>query len=258
MIDTHTHLNDKRFDGVQAQTVCEAHRSGINNIIDVGWDLQSSKKSALLASENSNVFFLAGVHPSDCETLDNSVIDQLSILLRAEKCVGVGEIGLDYHYGKDNKEAQKKAFIRQIELAHAFDLPFVVHSREASKDMADILTANKDIISRGFLMHCYSESLEMAKVYLDLGASFAFGGAITFKNAKKEDIIRFIPRDRLMCETDCPYMAPVPLRGTVNAPCNVALVYQKMAEILQMDLQEFILQVRKNVKTLFYKIDLKV
>ncbi len=256
MIDTHTHLNDKVYSECQNQVLLDAKANGINHIIDVGWNLLSSEKSACFASENRGVSFLAGIHPSDCESVDNGVIDRLFELLQHEKAVGMGEIGLDYHYGKDNREQQKKAFDTQISLANKAGLPFVVHSREASKDMADILTAKKSEINHEFLMHCYSESREMAKIYLDLGANFAFGGAITFKNAKKEDIIRYIPKDRLFCETDCPYMAPVPLRGTVNNPSNVKYVYQKMAEILNIDLQEFIQQVKNNVKRLFFKIKL--
>lgn len=251
MIDTHTHLNDAAFDNCRDETLRSAVLSGVKNIIDVGWDLPSSIKSADFAEKNECVYFAAGVHPSNCETLDNDVIDRLCELLKQEKAVGLGEIGLDYHYGKDNVKEQKDAFAKQIEIACKLKKPFIVHSREASKDVVDIISAHRSKIEHGFLMHCYSESRETAKTYLDLGGYFAFGGAITFKNAKKEEIIRYIPKDRIMCETDCPYMAPVPLRGTVNNPSNVALVYSKTAEILNCDLQEFIFSVRENVLRLF-------
>lgn len=257
MIDSHAHLNDRVFLGKQEEMMELANKQGISHVINVGWNYESSADCKLLSERFLNTTFTAGVHPSHCESVNNGLIDQLFALLQHEKAVAVGEIGLDYHYGKDNKQTQKEAFDAQIQLAHKAGLPFVVHSREASQDMADILRSNRQKLSKGFLMHCYSESLEQAKIYLDMGAYFAFGGAITFKNAKKEDIIRYIPKDRLMCETDCPYMAPVPLRGSVNHPANVSYVYKKMEEILEIPHEEFVNLVRENVKRFFFKINLE-
>lgn len=256
MIDSHAHLNDKVFLGKQDERMKLASEQGISHIINIGWNYESSVDCKLLSEQYAGSTFTAGVHPSHCESVDNGLIDQLFALLKHEKAVAVGEIGLDYHYGKDNKQTQKQAFDAQIQLAHKAGLPFVVHSREASQDMTDILKSNRQNLSHGFLMHCYSESLEQAKIYLDMGAYFAFGGAITFKNAKKEDIIRYIPKDRLMCETDCPYMAPVPLRGSINHPANVSLVYKKMEEILGVCHEGFVSLVRENVKRFFFKIKL--
>ena len=257
MIDTHAHLNDKVFLGQEEQYISLAKEQGVNYIINVGWNLPSSKHCATLSDKFLNTYFVAGVHPSDCQTVDNGLIDQLLQLSKHKKALAIGEIGLDYHYGKGNEEAQKIAFDAQIKLAHTAGLPFVVHSREASKDMADILRANKNLLQKGFLMHCYSESLEQAKIYLDLGGYFAFGGAITFKNAKKDEIIKYIPKDRLLCETDCPYMAPVPHRGSVNHPALVSLVYQKMEQILDISHEEFKKLMRDNAQRLFYKMKLQ-
>ena len=250
MIDTHAHLTDSRYQN-PLELIQRASQAGVNKIITVGYHLQSSVESARIAEQNENVFFTAGVHPSDCETLDNSVIAQLIPLLKREKCLAVGEIGLDYHYGKDNKEEQKIAFNKQLEIAGELNLSVVIHSREATQDMLSILSKHAPNLKKGFLMHCYSESAESAREYLKLGAYFAFGGAITFKNAKKEDIIKSIPIDRVVCETDCPYMTPVPYRGQLNEPQRVREVYIKMAEVYGLPLEDFIKIVAKNASRFF-------
>jgi TatD DNase family protein len=250
MIDTHAHLTDSRYQDVSA-LIDSAKNVGVNSIITVGYHLQSSLENAEIASRYENVFFTAGVHPSDCETLDNGVIARLFELLKHEKCLALGEIGLDYHYGKDNKEQQKIAFNKQLEMAGALGLPVVIHSREATQDMLNILTAHSKNLKKGFLMHCYSESAESAQEYFKLGAYFAFGGAITFKNAKKEDIIKSIPLDRVVCETDCPYMTPVPYRGQLNEPQRVKEVYVKMAEVYGLPLEQFVEIARQNAVNFF-------
>lgn len=254
MTDTHAHLTDKAFAGCGESALLRAEKAGVKRVIVLGWNYASSVESMEFAEKHDGVYFAAGVHPSDCEELDNRLIDRLFDISKHPKCVAIGEIGLDYHYGKDNKELQKIAFERQIELSVKADLPFIVHSREASKDVTDIISSRQKSLKRGFLMHCYSESKEAAAAYLKAGGYFAFGGAITFKNAKKEELIRSIPLGRVMCETDCPYMAPVPLRGTVNEPANVAIVYRKMAEIYGVLSDSFCKTAERNVRGLFAKI----
>lgn len=250
MIDTHAHLTDKVYSNYNL-LIENALSCGVNKIITVGYDENSSKQGALIASQNANVFFTAGMHPSECERCDNGAIDRLLPLFSDKKCLAVGEIGLDYHYGKEQKEAQKLLFRLQLELAVKYNLPVVIHSREATCDMLGILKEYASGLKKGFLMHCYSESLQSAKEYLKLGAYFAFGGAITFKNAKKEDIIKGIPLDRLLCETDCPYMSPVPYRGQVNQPAWVSLVYKKMSEILGVAEQELVEKIKNNAVKFF-------
>ncbi len=236
MIDTHAHLTDKIYPDYKV-IIKNAKEIGVNKIITVGYDENSSLFSKLIAEENEDVFFTAGVHPSECKKVDNGVIDRLFPLFSHEKCLAVGEIGLDYHYGKDTKEEQKRLFKKQLDLAVELNLPAVIHSREATQDMLDILSVYSAKLKKGFLMHCYSESAESAREYLKLGAYFAFGGAITFKNAKKEDIIRSIPIEKLLCETDCPYMSPTPYRGQINEPMRVAEVYKKMADVLGVSIE---------------------
>ena len=250
MIDTHAHLTDKIYNSPQ-ELIENAKLLGVNKIITVGCNEETSFMGKDIADANENVFFTVGVHPSDCAFLTDELIEKLLPVIKHEKCLAIGEIGLDYHYGKDNKEEQKSAFIKQLKLAIKLDLPVVIHSREATKDMLDILTVYAPMLKRGFLMHCYSESAESAKEYAKLGGYFAFGGAITFKNAKKEDIIKSIPIERVMCETDCPYMAPVPYRGSVNEPARVAIVYQAMADIYEMNLQKFTKIVSENAVRFF-------
>lgn len=261
MIDTHAHLTDCRYQengqgGGQA-VFSRAAFAGVGTVICVGYDMPSSVASCELAQKTEGIFYAAGVHPSDCETLDNGAIAALIELFKGEKCVGVGEIGIDLHYGKDNIKEQRLAFEKQIVLASEANLPFIVHSREATKEVTDTLLACRNLINNGFLMHCYSESKEAAKTYLDLGAYFAFGGVITFKNSKKDDIVRYIPKDRLLFETDCPYMSPEPHRGKINEPSHVKLVYRKAAEILGVDFYKLEEQVALNATTLFKKLKIK-
>ncbi|HBK02538.1 MAG TPA: hydrolase TatD [Clostridiales bacterium] len=251
IIDTHTHLSDPRYLNV-AETLSAFKAFGGEFIIDVGFDKDSSLKAAELARSFNDVYFAAGYHPSEeAKNNDYEVIDGL---LSDEKCVAVGEIGLDYHYAGYDKARQRELFERQILLAHKNGLPFIVHSRDASADMLETLSDNKKYLGKGFLMHCYSESKEQAMRYLDLGAYFAFGGAITFKNAKKDEVIKALPIDRIMAETDCPYMAPEPFRGTLNEPKNVIYVYRKLSEILDFDIEELSDIIRDNVKRLFTKL----
>ncbi len=250
MIDTHAHLTDKVYPDYNL-IIKNAKESGVNKIITVGYDENSSFFSKKIAEENEDVFFTAGIHPSECKKVDNGVIDRLLPLFSHEKCLAVGEIGLDYHYGKDSKEEQKQLFKRQLDLAVDVSLPVIIHSREATQDMLEVLSLYSAKLKKGFLMHCYSESAESAKEYLKLGAYFAFGGAITFKNAKKEDIIRSIPIEKLLCETDCPYMSPVPFRGQANEPKRVTEVYKKMADVLDISNEDLKKITAKNAVDFF-------
>lgn len=249
MIDSHAHLTDRAYSDYNA-VIKRALGVGVKKIITVGYDEQSSLNGAKIAQENDSVFFTVGIHPSECERVDNGAIEQLLPLFSQDKCLAVGEIGLDYHYEKD-KTLQKELFKSQLELAVRLNLPVVIHSREATKDMLEILTEYHGGLKKGFLMHCYSESAESAKEYLKLGAYFAFGGVITFKNAKKDEIIKSIPLNRVLCETDCPYMTPVPYRGQVNEPMRVVEVYKKMAEIYGVEISDLVKTVADNTARFF-------
>lgn len=253
MIDVHAHLTDKRYEDV-FKVVAEFNAAGGAVIVDAGFDKETSEKAALNAKTYDNVYFSCGYHPSE-EGKDNdfSVFDRL---LCEKKCVALGEIGLDYHYENACPSRQKALFVRQMAIACDAGLPIVIHSRDCSEDMLSTLVENKALLKHGFLMHCYSESAEQLARYADLGGYFSFGGVITFKNAKKDRILKAVPEDRLLFETDSPYLTPEPFRGTLNNPARVSLVYDKAAEVLGKDKTELIALARKNFTRLFKKAEI--
>ena len=250
LIDSHSHLDGEKYGSIDV-LIDNFKAAGGGMLIDVGFDHPSSvaaKKNA----ESYGVYFAAGVHPQEADK-DND-IGLIAPLLNGERCVAVGEIGLDHHYEPFSKNRQRELFESQIYLADKYKLPIIVHSRDASADMLDIIKSNKNRLTNGFLMHCYSESKEQAKNYLDLGGYFGFGGAITFKNAKKDDIIKFIPVDRLLAETDCPYMSPVPKRGEKNEPAFVTYVYDKLSDILAIERDDLENVLKDNFTRFFKKV----
>ncbi len=254
-IDSHCHLTDRRYDDVN-KVVEECFYSDVKILVDVGWSGESTVLAAANAKKFENVYFSAGIHPSESLTDYSGDIETAKSLLNDEKCIAVGEIGLDYHYDGTDKLRQAELFERQIYLAKDYRLPVIVHSRDASKDMLDILSANRNYLQNGFLMHCYSESREQAFNYLDLGGYFAFGGVITFKNARKDEVVKSIPLDRVLAETDAPYMSPEPFRGTLNTPKNVTLCYKKLAEIYGVDIEFLKETIKENFKCFFKKVKL--
>lgn len=254
MIDTHAHLQDKRlFEDLEGVTK-RAKLNGVTKIINVGYDLSSSERGKELAEKYSFMYFTAGAHPDVSSEVDEKYIESLEKLATDEKCLAIGEIGLDYHYEGYDKEAQKRAFQMQIDLADKLNLPSVIHTRDAFKDTLDFVSDNVDKLKNGYLLHCYGGSKELALEFSKTGAYFAFGGAVTFKNAKKQDIIKSIPIDRLLIETDCPYMSPVPKRGEVNEPKNVVYVYDFIAETLGIKRAELASIVLENSARLFKKL----
>ena len=253
MIDSHAHLTDRRYEDV-SQIISRYKEAGGEIIVDIGYDERTSKEACENSKRFESVFFTCGFHPSE-EAKDNN-LSVLNELAKDSKCVAIGEIGLDYHYDNVVIARQIELFEKQLFIAHEEKLPVVIHSRDASGDMLSTLKRNKNLLSNGFLMHCYSESLEQAKNYLELGAYFSFGGTITFKNAKKDQIVRSIPLDRLLAETDSPYLSPEPYRGRLNEPQRVKLVYEKLAEITGESYESLEEITRQNIKRLFKKISL--
>ena len=251
MIDSHAHLTDARYEDV-SKIVSDYRQAGGELLVDIGYDAKTSFMAAENASRFDDVYFTCGFHPSE-EAKDND-LSILKTLAKNPRCVAIGEIGLDYHYQNVIKTRQEDLFVRQLEIAQEEKLPVVIHSRDASADMLGILKAHEDLLSEGFLMHCYSESAEQAENYLDLGAYFAFGGTITFKNAKKDDIIRTIPLDRLLVETDSPYLTPEPFRGRLNEPKYVRYVYEKLSAVTGESLERLEEITRRNVRRIFKKI----
>lgn len=250
-VDVHAHLCDGKYGG-EIERLVDAYREAkVELVINSGYNIESSQKVMQESEKFSDMYFSAGVHPDDAKTLDNRAIERLVGIARHRKCVAIGEIGFDFYWNKSTEEEQIFAFEKQMEIADELGLPFVVHSRDASEKTARFLKERKSLIKNGFLMHCYSESAEMAKIYQDLGGYFSFGGVITFKNAKKEEVIKSISKERLLTETDSPYLTPHPYRGQMNDPSKVVFVADKMAEILGLEKEEMQDIIYSNAKELF-------
>lgn len=255
MIDTHCHLNDEKLLPIADRIVGDFAHDKIESAICVGYDMPSSRLAVELANKYDKIYCAVGIHPHDADTANEGAYDELRVLAGNQKCVAIGEIGLDYYYDLSEREVQRKAFAKQIELADALKLPVVLHVRDAYEDARKILFDMKNYLNRGVLLHCYSGSSEYVKVFDKLDAYYSFGGAITFKNARHNvEALSTVPLDRLVLETDCPYMTPVPFRGQVNEPKYVALVLEKAAQVLEKDKDELEKITTENAKRLFYRM----
>lgn len=258
-IDAHCHLTGEEYEdggGVEA-AIRRAEDAGVSRIICSGFDLDSSIKASALAERFESVYFCAGFHPSELKKYRSGDLEEIEGLCKKEKCVAVGEIGLDYHY-EDNlpKETQRELFIKQLEMAARLSLPVVLHSRDAAQDTIEVLEENAGLLKCGGLMHCYSYSPEMAERFLKIGLCFSFGGTSTFKNAKKvQESVRLIPAPYILSETDCPYLTPEPFRGTFpNEPKHVREVVKKLAELKDVTIKTMQKQIWENATRLFPKL----
>jgi TatD DNase family protein len=255
LFDSHTHLDDEQFD-LDRLEVIKRTEEKLMGIINPAVDYESSKKIIKLAQEHSFIYAAVGWHPEDIGNVDvDEIKSQLRPLLAHPKVVAVGEIGLDY-YWKENapKDIQLKGLIAQIELAKEFDLPVIIHDRDAHGDMLDLMQSEVGKNLRG-VFHCYSGSTEMAKELLKRGFYLGFGGTSTFKNAKKvREVLKMTPLDRILFETDAPYLSPVPMRGKRNEPNFTEYTARNAAEFLNIDFEQLINASTENVKRLFTKI----
>lgn len=248
IFDSHAHYDDEQFDGDRDELICSLFNGGVSGIVNCGSDLKSSKSSLELAKKYGNIYAALGVHPHEAEKMSESDFEELKILLDDEKCVAVGEIGLDYHYDFSPRDIQKDVFERQLKLANELDLPVIIHDREAHEDTMELLKKYKP---KG-VVHCFSGSAEMAKEIIKLGMYIGLGGAVTFKNAKKPvAVAEIVPEDKLLIETDCPYMAPVPHRGERNSSLLIPFTAEVLAQIRNTTAQEILDLTAKNAKALF-------
>jgi len=253
MIDSHCHLTDQRID--LDSTLKNMGADGLSALITVGYDMATSKRCLEIAKENENVFATVGVHPSDVFGMQEDDLTTLFEMSQEKKVVGIGEIGMDYHYEDTDKEKQKYWLCRQLELVERAKLPAVFHLRDAYDDMLKIIKDNRRKLVAGGVMHCFSGSVETAKEYLDMGFFISLSGTVTFKNARKTvEVAKIIPDDRLLAETDCPYLAPEPFRGQLNLPKYVKHTIQKLAELRQKDFLYIEEITANNAKKLFSKI----
>ena len=231
LIDSHTHLDDLRYDTDRDNVLQRAQDAGIEAIVTIGCDLATSRAAVALAQAHPNIFATIGVHPHEAKAFEEGWHDSFRALARQSKVVAYGEIGLDYHYDHSPREIQRERFREQIHLARELGLPLTIHTREAQEDTVSILR-EEGAADVGGVFHCFSGDAWLAKNALDLGFYLSFSGVLTFKNATMlRDIAKTIPLDRLMVETDCPYLTPVPYRGKRNEPAYVQYVAETLAEI---------------------------
>jgi len=246
IFDTHAHYTDRRFASDRNEALLALAGRGVARVLTCGSDLPDSRAALALAREYPHVYAACGVHAH--EASGGCDIEELRQLLQEERCVALGEIGLDYHYDFSPREIQRDCFIRQLELAREMNMPVIIHDREAHEDTLNALKAYRP---EG-VVHCFSGSWEFAKEILGLGLYIGLGGAVTFKNARKPvEVAANMPLDRLLLETDAPYMAPVPLRGQRCESWHIAHTAEKIAEIRGMDAQELIDICHENGKKLF-------
>ena len=252
--DTHCHLSDERL--LSAEEVEKRYvEEGVDLVINIGYDLPSSIKVIEQSESIKSSYYAIGIHPDSPEQVTDTTLSFFEESAKDEKCVAIGEIGLDYHYEGYNERLQKSAFLRQMELAKTLKLPISIHSRDCTEDMVKLLKENKSYLTYGGVMHCYSGSVETAKILLDLGMYISFAGTLTFKNARQlPEVCAFCPEDRILSETDSPYLTPHPYRGNLNEPRFVKYVVEKMASIRDKSVTETAEIIRKNTKRLFYKI----
>lgn len=236
-IDTHSHIFDEQFDEDRLDVILRLKASNVSKAMVVGFSKETNEKAQILANEHDFLYPTAGYHPSEANDIVESDINELEEFITSNKVYAIGECGLDYYWVSDNKEKQKWLFKEQIKLAIKYDLPLIVHCRDAIADTFDILKEYKGKVR--FVMHCYSGSLEMAREFIKLGGMISLGGPVTFKNAKApKEVAKEVPLSNLMIETDCPYLAPVPYRGKRNEPAYVLEVLKEIASIKEMDVYE--------------------
>ena len=248
--DTHAHVNDKRFDEDREAFIKSLSDYNVSNFVEVAYDIKSSYDAVSLAERFDAVYAAVGVHPSDVDGIVDSDMDVLSHLLSRDKVVALGEIGLDYHWDDaPQRELQKEWFVRQIDVAKEADMPIIVHTRDAMEDTINIL---KDTVVSDGIIHCFSGSVESARILLNMGFYISFAGPVTFKNARGLlDVARFVPDDRLLIETDSPYLCPEPNRGKRNCPGYVGLVCERIAAVRGIEVEELAQITTNNAKTVY-------
>lgn len=251
LFDSHCHLEDERFQGEVQDVLGRMAEAGVTRCILASSDMPTGEKIVALADANPQVYGMVGFHPHEASQFRESDLEQMAEWLKHPKIVGVGEIGLDYYYDHSPRNVQRAVLERQLDFALEKKAPVAFHIRDAHGDTLDILSRRKNRLPEGVL-HCFSGSLECARQYLDMGFCLSFAGPVTFKNAAKlQEVAKFCPTDRLLVETDSPYLAPVPLRGQRNEPANVRYVAQMVADLKGMDAEELARKAFENTCRLY-------
>lgn len=253
-LDSHAHLDDDAFEGDREQIILEIKKAGITKVISAGYSLEGSKKAIELSKKYDFIDATCGISPNDIPQTEEElwkVLEQIEDLIQTNnKVLAIGEIGLDYHWNKENIALQKLAFVAQIKMANKLEKPIVIHTREAVMDTLTILKENK-VEKRG-VFHCCPLNRELVKEALQLGFYISFAGPVTFKNSKNaNEIIQMVPLDKILIETDSPYLSPEPFRGKRNDSRNVKLVAQKIADVKNITLEEVANFTFANAKKIF-------
>lgn len=258
LFDSHAHYNDEKFNEDRETILQAIFQEGVTKLVCAGYSLSSSKEAVEIANRYPNIYAIIGISPNDIPTqgadyekaLDNQ-LSQIQELAKNKKVVAIGEIGLDYYWNKENKEEQKLAFQKQIELANTLNLPIVIHTREAVYDTLEILKSKVTPVKKG-IFHCCPLNLDLIREGLKLGFYISFAGPVTFKNSKNaEEAIQTVPLDKILIETDSPYLAPEPKRGTRNDSRNVKYIAEKIAKVKNVELEQVANITYENAKKIF-------
>jgi len=255
LFDSHAHLDDEKFKEDREVLIQQIKQAGVTKLISAGYSLEGSKEGANLAKKYDFIYTTAGISPNDIPQTKEELWIMLSEIKQIansnKKVIAIGEIGLDYYWNEENKDLQRLAFQKQIEMANELNLPIVIHTREAVMDTLQILK-EVEVIKKG-VFHCCTLNRELVKEALKLGFYISFAGPITFKNSKNaEEIIKMVPNEKMLIETDSPYLSPEPLRGRRNDPRNVKYMAQKIAETKEMPIEEVAKITYQNAKKLFH------
>ena len=253
--DSHAHLDDEKFNEDREELILEIKKAGITKFISAGYSLEGSIRAIELSKKYDFIYPTCGISPNDIPQTEEELwknLDKIEELIKENpKIVAVGEIGLDYYWEKENKEMQKLAFIEQIKIANKYDLPIVIHTREAVMDTLEILKENP--VNKKGIFHCCPLNRELVKEALKLEFYISFAGPITFKNSKNaNEIIEMVPNDKMLIETDSPYLSPEPLRGRRNDPRNVKYIAQKIADVKNMTIEEVAKQTYENAEKIYF------
>ena len=256
LIDTHAHLDFPELYNRLDEVLKNALENGVKRIVTISTNLNKIDKIIEISKNYEEVFHTVGVHPNEVlKDKNNSNYEMILNLSKNEKCVGIGECGLDYHYGNDSKAEQKASFITQINVSRATNLPLIIHARDADKDMINILENEYKNGPFKAILHCFSSGKDLALCGINLGFYISFSGIVTFKSAKLiQEIATLIPDDKILVETDAPYLSPTPLRGSVNEPKNCSITAKYLADIRKCEFSTFIDQLYMNSFKIFDKI----
>ncbi len=256
LFDSHSHYNDEKFNEDREQIIKETYEAGVTKFVCAGYNIDSSLFSLEMSKKYEFIYSICGISPNDIPQSEQQLwkdLDEISKIVKenkSKKLVAIGEIGLDYYWNKENKELQKQAFIKQIELANELELPIVIHSRDASVDTLDIIRNNR--VNKAGIFHCCQLNQELVRQALELGYYISFAGPITFKNSKNApDIIKMVPMDKILIETDSPYLSPEPNRGKRNDCRNVKYVAQKIADVKELTIEEVAQKTYENAMRIF-------